>query len=189
MRIPAERLILPSGRTVGHRLPEVTGPVDQQSVRGGLRELADVVHNQTGRRSWAILGELDRPDDFDSEDRIGMMRWVVSHDELGRLAVRLDIGQIICVGTSRAVHGLHQGAVMEGSWGSEAVLVSEPARALDILDAQLGEHDVVLVMGGRELGLPESMIGGLAHRQESSAEEPDAEIAGTRASDSTGEDF
>lgn len=113
-----------------------------------------------------------------------MTRWVVSHDELGRLAVRLDIGQIVCVGTSRAVHGLHQGAVMEGSWGSEAVLVSEPAQALDILDAQLGEHDVVLVMGGRDLGLPESLIGRV-----SNADDSGAKIAGNAISDSIGEEL
>ena len=48
---------------------------------------------------------------------------------------------------------------MEGSWGSEAVLVSTPQDAAEILDAQLGEHDVVLVMGGRELGLTEFLDG------------------------------
>lgn len=149
-------MTLTDGRTAGHLFPRAVGPIDRQAVRSSLRELADAVHAEPGRRSWAILGELDPPGDLDGEDALAMTRWVVSHDELGRLAVRLDIGQIICVGTSRAVHGLHQGAVMEGSWGSEAVLVSGPREALDILDAQLGEHDVVLVMGGRELGLSES---------------------------------
>jgi UDP-N-acetylmuramyl pentapeptide synthase len=113
-----------------------------------------------------------------------MTRWVVSHDEVGRLAVRLDIGQIICVGTSRAVHGLHQGAVMEGSWGSEAILVSGPRQAMEILDAQLGEHDVVLVMGGSASGLPESPIGGAAHIRGSGSAD-----AGDTTSNSTGEDF
>ena len=46
---------------------------------------------------------------------------------------------------------------MEGSWGSEAVLVSATEQAMEILDAQLGEHDVVLVMGGRESGLVEAL--------------------------------
>lgn len=177
------------GRAVGHRLPDAGGPVDQKAVRAGLRELADVVHAEPGRRSWAILGELDRPDDFDPEDRLAMTRWVVSHDELGRLAVRLDIGQIICVGTSRAMHGLHQGAVMEGSWGSEALLVSGPAQALDILDAQLGEHDVVLVMGGRELGLSASLTGAVGSPEISGANDSGATIAGDTTSDSTGEDI
>lgn len=184
MSIPAERLTLKGGRVVGHRLPDAAGVVDQRVVRAGLRQLADVVHAEPDRRSWAILGELDPPEDFDSDDRIEMTRWVVSHDELGRLAVRLDIGQIVCVGTSRAVHGLHQGAVMEGSWGSESVLVSEPAQALDILDAQLGEHDVVLVMGGRDLGLPESLIGRVGN-----ADDSGAKIAGNAISDSIGEEL
>jgi UDP-N-acetylmuramyl pentapeptide synthase len=131
--------------------------LDTARVRAALRELADAVHAQPGRRSWAVLGELDRPADFDPDDRSAMTSWVIAHDELGRLAVRLDISQVICVGESRAMHGLHQGAVMEGSWGSEAVLVSAPGQALEILDAQLGEHDVVLVMGGRELGLAEAL--------------------------------
>jgi len=129
--------------------------VDTRAVRAALRDLADAVHAAPQRRSWAVLGEMDIPEDLDPDDRLAMTRWVVSHDELGRLAVRLDIGQVICVGTSRAVHGLHQGAVMEGSWGSEAVLVSTPQEAAEILDAQFGEHDVVLVMGGRDLGLTE----------------------------------
>jgi UDP-N-acetylmuramyl pentapeptide synthase len=158
--IPETRLTLTDGRTAGHLLPHLPGPVDQRSVRSALRELAEAVHGQPQRRSWAILGELDPPDDLDTGDPLAMTRWVISHDELGRLAVRLDIGQVICVGTSRAMHGLHQGAVMEGSWGSEAVLVSSPKEALDILDAQLGHSDVVLVMGGRELGLPESFGAG-----------------------------
>jgi UDP-N-acetylmuramyl pentapeptide synthase len=127
--------------------------VDTRAVRAALRDLADAVHGAPPRRSWAVLGEMDVPAELDAEDRAAMTGWVVSHDELGRLAVRLDIGQVICVGTSRAVHGLHQGAVMEGSWGSEAVLVPTPQAAAEILDAQLGEHDVVLVMGGRDLGL------------------------------------
>ncbi|MCZ4549095.1 UDP-N-acetylmuramoyl-tripeptide--D-alanyl-D-alanine ligase [Gordonia rubripertincta] len=157
---PQTRLTLSDGRTAGDLLPQPPGAVTVRSVRSALRELADVVHAQPERRSWAILGELDPPDDLDVHDALEMTRWVVSHDELGRLAVRLDIAQVICVGTSRAMHGLHQGAVMEGSWGSEAVLVSGPKEALDILDAQLGQDDVVLVMGGRELGLAEAIVAG-----------------------------
>jgi UDP-N-acetylmuramyl pentapeptide synthase len=130
---------------------------DTAGVRAALRELAEAVHAAPDRRSWAVFGELDKPADLDPDDRASMTSWVVAHDELGRLAVRLDISQVICVGESRAMHGLHQGAVMEGSWGSEAVLVSAPEHALEILDAQLGEHDVVLVMGGRDLGLVEAL--------------------------------
>ncbi|WP_020105782.1 hypothetical protein [Nocardia sp. 348MFTsu5.1] len=138
--------------------------VDTRAVRGALRDLADAVHAAPQRRSWAVLGEMDVPADLDAGDRAAMTGWVVSHDELGRLAVRLDIGQVVCVGTSRAVHGLHQGAVMEGSWGSEAVLVSTPQAAAEILDAELGEHDVVLVMGGRELGLTDFLESRVGHR-------------------------
>ena len=40
---------------------------------------------------------------------------------------------------------MHHGAVMEGSWGSEATIVPDAAAALALLRAELGPGDVVLV--------------------------------------------
>lgn len=55
----------------------------------------------------------------------------MDHDELGRLIVRLAVDQVIAVGdTVRTVRALHQGAVMEGSWGDEAELVASVEQAV-----------------------------------------------------------
>lgn len=91
------------------------------------------------RRTFAVLGEMGELGDES----------IVEHDRLGRFLVRLDISSTICVGTSRAVHALWQGAVMEGSWGSEAVRVDTRAEAVALLRAQLRPGDLVLVKASK----------------------------------------
>ncbi|MEP9391302.1 UDP-N-acetylmuramoyl-tripeptide--D-alanyl-D-alanine ligase [Gordonia sp. VNQ95] len=86
-------------------------------------------------RTWAILGEL-RTDEADGPVR-SANEHVVEHDLLGRLAVRLAVDKVLCVGaSSRAVRGMHQGAVMEGSWGDEARLAEDVEDALDLVVAE-----------------------------------------------------
>jgi len=48
---------------------------------------------------------------------------------------------------------MHQGAVMEGSWGSESVLVPDADAALALLQAELEPGDVVLVKASNAAGL------------------------------------
>lgn len=48
---------------------------------------------------------------------------------------------------------MHHGAVMEGSWGNEAVLVPDADAALALLRAELGDGDVVLVKASNSAGL------------------------------------
>lgn len=48
---------------------------------------------------------------------------------------------------------MHAGAVMEGSWGSEAVLVDDPAAAATLLADELAAGDVVLVKASQSAGL------------------------------------
>ncbi|MFW0791674.1 UDP-N-acetylmuramoyl-L-alanyl-D-glutamate--2,6-diaminopimelate ligase [Gordonia sp. CPCC 205333] len=102
-------------------------------------------HRDRGARTWLILGELE-PDEGADEQQT-----VVDHDRLGRLAVRLAVDKILAVGSSRAVRALHQGAVMEGSWGAEAVLAQTPFQARELLrsdpDWQPAEGDMVAVAG------------------------------------------
>jgi len=45
------------------------------------------------------------------------------------------------------------GAVMEGSWGSEAVMVPDAAAALALLRHELADGDVVLVKASNSVGL------------------------------------
>ncbi|NMD57706.1 MULTISPECIES: UDP-N-acetylmuramoyl-tripeptide--D-alanyl-D-alanine ligase [Tsukamurella] len=118
------------------------------AMRAALRSLVLMSeHDEAGerlpgrerRRTFAVLGEMGELGD-DS---------ILEHDRLGRFLVRLDITSTICVGSSRAVHALWQGAVMEGSWGSEAVRVDTRAEAVDRLRAELRPGDLVLVKASK----------------------------------------
>ncbi|MGE2724972.1 UDP-N-acetylmuramoyl-tripeptide--D-alanyl-D-alanine ligase [Mycolicibacterium pulveris] len=121
------------------------------SMRAGLKALAAIAHEGPraqrrgggGRRSWAVLGEMaELGDDAISE-----------HDNIGRLAVRLDVSRLIVVGTGRAMSAMHHGAVMEGSWGAEATMVADADAALALLRAELRPGDVVLVKASNAAGL------------------------------------
>ena len=129
------------------------------SMRAGLQALATMARqsdHSSGsggrRRSWAVLGEMGEL----GEDSI------TEHDRIGRLAVRLDISRLIVVGTGRPMSAMHQGAVMEGSWGSESVQVADADVALALLRAELAPGDVVLVKASNAAGLgalAESLLG------------------------------
>lgn len=115
------------------------------SMTAGLKALAWMARSGADgrRRSWAVLGEMAEL----GEDAI------TEHDRIGRLAVRLDVSRLIVVGTGRSMSAMHQGAVMEGSWGSESVLVPDADAALALLQAELAPGDVVLVKASNAAGL------------------------------------
>ena len=114
------------------------------SMRAGLQALAWMAREAgRDRRSWAVLGEMaELGDDAISE-----------HDRIGRLAVRLDVSRLVVVGTGRSMRAMHHGAVMEGSWGGEATMVTDADAALAVLQAELGTDDVVLVKASNSAGL------------------------------------
>jgi UDP-N-acetylmuramoyl-tripeptide--D-alanyl-D-alanine ligase len=114
------------------------------SMRAGLQALAAIAREGgKKKRSWAVLGEMaELGDDAISE-----------HDRIGRLAVRLDVSRLIVVGTGRSMSAMHQGAVMEGSWGSEATIVADADAALALLRSELEPSDVVLVKASNAAGL------------------------------------
>jgi UDP-N-acetylmuramoyl-tripeptide--D-alanyl-D-alanine ligase len=123
------------------------------SMRAGLQALAvmargrrsaDAAEGGRGQqRSWAVLGEMGEL----GEDS------VTEHDRIGRLAVRLDISRLVVVGSGRPMSAMHHGAVMEGSWGSESVMVADADAALALLRAELEPGDVVLVKASNAVGL------------------------------------
>jgi UDP-N-acetylmuramoyl-tripeptide--D-alanyl-D-alanine ligase len=114
------------------------------SMRAGLQALAVMARKSAGAaRSWAVLGEMGEL----GQDSI------TEHDRIGRLAVRLDISRLIVVGTGRPMSAMHQGAVMEGSWGSESILVPDADAALALLRSELEPGDVVLVKASNAAGL------------------------------------
>ena len=112
------------------------------SMRAGLQALAAMARG-AGKRSWAVLGEMGEL----GEDSI------TEHDRVGRLAVRLDISRLIVVGPGRPMSAMHHGAVMEGSWGSESIMVPDAGAALELLRAELAPGDVVLVKASNAAGL------------------------------------
>jgi UDP-N-acetylmuramoyl-tripeptide--D-alanyl-D-alanine ligase len=130
------------------------------SMRAGLKALvwmarSPVADGGDRRRSWAVLGEMAEL----GEDAIS------EHDSIGRLAVRLDVSRLVVVGTGRSLSAMHQGAVMEGSWGSESTMVVDADAALALLRAELGEGDVVLVKASKVAGLgalADALVGDLA---------------------------
>jgi UDP-N-acetylmuramoyl-tripeptide--D-alanyl-D-alanine ligase len=118
------------------------------SMRAGLKALAWMAKSggpEPGqkRKSWAVLGEMaELGDDA-----------IAEHDSIGRLAVRLDVSRLVVVGTGRSMSAMHHGAVMEGSWGSEAVMVADADAALALLRDELQDGDVVLVKASNSAGL------------------------------------
>lgn len=110
------------------------------SMTAGLKALAWM--SREGR-SFAVLGEMaELGDDAISE-----------HDRIGRLAVRLDVSRLIVVGSGRPMSAMLHGAVMEGSWGSEATPVADADAALAVLRDELRAGDVVLVKASNSAGL------------------------------------
>lgn len=115
------------------------------SMRAALKALVSMARPGRGaaRRSWAVLGEMA---ELGPES-------VIEHDAIGRLAVRLDVSRLIIVGTGRPARAMHQGAVMEGSWGEESILVPDIAGAVALLESELESGDLVLVKASQSIGL------------------------------------
>ena len=108
-------------------------PADVETVSRAIRDLVSRARDSPERvRTWAIIGDMGTRDGLTENER------VVEHDRVGRLAVRLAVDKTLCVGESRAVRALHQGAVMEGSWGDEARLVATVDDAAATLDTDAG---------------------------------------------------
>ncbi|GAA4261613.1 UDP-N-acetylmuramoyl-tripeptide--D-alanyl-D-alanine ligase [Dietzia aurantiaca] len=114
------------------------------SMRAALKSLAVMARSGGGhRRTWAVLGEMAELGD-DS---------VIEHDLVGRFLVRLDVSQLVVVGHGRPQRAMFQGAVQEGSWGSEADHVATAEEASAILDERLAPGDIVLVKASSAVGL------------------------------------
>ncbi|MCH9733709.1 MAG: UDP-N-acetylmuramoyl-tripeptide--D-alanyl-D-alanine ligase [Actinomycetia bacterium] len=133
-----------SARADGVTLINDAYNANPDSMRAGLKALAWMGRGgPPGSRTWAVLGEMAEL----GEDAIS------EHDSIGRLAVRLDVSRLIVVGTGRPMSAMLHGAVMEGSWGSEATAVADADTALELLRAELRGGDVVLVKASNSAGL------------------------------------
>ncbi|SLN03601.1 UDP-N-acetylmuramoylalanyl-D-glutamyl-2,6-diaminopimelate--D-alanyl-D-alanine ligase [Corynebacterium xerosis] len=110
------------------------------SMRQALKTLA---HLGRGHRTIAVLGEMLEmgPDS------------VRLHDEIGRLVVRLNIGQLYAIGNGAAP--IHHGASLEGSFGGESEYLDTVEEAIAVLERTVVPGDVVLLKSSRDAGLRE----------------------------------
>ena len=112
------------------------------SMRAALKSLAAIARGRgPGARSVAVLGEMRELGDTSLEE----------HDAVGRLAVRLDISQLVVVG--EAARPIHLGAGLEGSWDEESVFVPDVDAAVAWLREFVEPGDVVLVKASRAAAL------------------------------------
>lgn len=108
------------------------------SMRSALKTLAVIGRGKGPRtRTVAVLGEMRELGESSQEE----------HDKIGRLAVRLDINQLVVVG--EPARPMHLGAYLEGSWGEESVFVEDGEQALAWLRKNLATGDVVLFKASR----------------------------------------
>lgn len=109
-----------------------------ESMRAALKALRSMAK---GGRTWAVLGEMRELGECSVDE----------HDAIGRLAVRLDISRLVCIGEATKV--MHLAASNEGSWGDESTWVPDAQTAIDLLDREVRPGDVVLVKASRSVGL------------------------------------
>jgi UDP-N-acetylmuramoyl-tripeptide--D-alanyl-D-alanine ligase len=109
------------------------------SMVAALKTLAQVTGSE--RRSFAVLGEMAELGDYADEE----------HDRMGRLAVRLNVNQLVVVG--HGARHIHNAAGLEGSWDGESILVDTIDEAYDVLSGMVGSGDVVLVKSSKSAGL------------------------------------
>jgi UDP-N-acetylmuramoyl-tripeptide--D-alanyl-D-alanine ligase len=109
------------------------------STAAALRTLVQVV--RPGERTIAVLGEMAELGEFSVEE----------HDTVGRLVVRLGIGQLVVVG--RGAMAIHQAATLEGSWDGESVFIEDVDDAVQTLQEMVRPGDVVLVKSSKSAGL------------------------------------
>jgi UDP-N-acetylmuramoyl-tripeptide--D-alanyl-D-alanine ligase len=108
-----------------------------ESVLAALDALAAM---STGRRSWAVLGEMRELGDLAEAE----------HERVGRAAAGLGIGHVVAVGPG--AHGVAAGASAAGG-GTVVEVVPDVDATVSLLRERLAPGDVVLVKASRAAGL------------------------------------
>ena len=109
------------------------------STAAALRALATITRGRA--RSIAVLGEMAELGDLAGEE----------HDRIGLQVVRLNIDQLVVVGTG--ARRLHLAATAEGSWDGESLFAPDLDAAYDVIRDLLQPGDVVLVKSSNSAGL------------------------------------
>jgi UDP-N-acetylmuramoyl-tripeptide--D-alanyl-D-alanine ligase len=111
-----------------------------ESMRAALQTLA-TLGRETGRRTVAVLGEMAELGIYSAE----------SHDSMGRLVVRLNIDQLIVVGSGAKL--IHMGATQEGSWDGESKFFESIDESFEHVRGMLRSNDIVLVKSSKSANL------------------------------------
>ena len=121
------------------------------SMEAALRALVAIGKGRGSEvRTVAVLGEMLELGESSAAE----------HEAVGRLAVRLGVRQLVVVGD--AARAVHQGALLEGAQGEDAVLVADNDEAIGWLVRHTGPDDVVLVKASRGARL-DVVADGLLH--------------------------
>lgn len=109
------------------------------SMKAALQTLAQIGRGKY--RTIAVLGEMAELGPLSRQE----------HDAMGRIAVRLNIDQLVVIGDAAKL--IHMGAEQEGSWGGESKFFSQIDQALDYLRGMLRAGDLVLVKSSNSANL------------------------------------
>lgn len=110
------------------------------SMRAALQTLAQL-GRISGKKTVAVMGEMAELGDFSAHE----------HDAIGRIAVRLNLGQVVVVGKGAKL--IHMGASQEGSWDGESQYFDEISNALGYLREMLTGDEIVLVKSSKSANL------------------------------------
>ena len=123
---------------------DAVGVATVDEIRAVVKQL---VERAAGAPSTAVIGGLSALS-LDAAGRAAL-------DALGRWVVRVDVDSLVVIG--ERLRALHLGAVLEGSWSEESVLVPDVATAIEVVIASLAaderRHGGVLAVAGDAPGL------------------------------------
>lgn len=109
------------------------------SMTAALKTLAQIA--TPGQRTIAVLGEMSELGELAGEE----------HDRIGLLAVRLNISQVVVVGTN--ARRMHISTINEGSWDGESLFADTPDAAFELLQNTVKPGDLILVKSSNSAGL------------------------------------
>jgi len=111
-----------------------------ESMKAALQTLAQL-GRLSGKKTVAVMGEMAELGQFSA----------VEHDAIGRIAVRLNLSQVVVVGIGAKL--IHMGASQEGSWDGESKYFDEISEALGYLRGMLTGEEIVLVKSSKSANL------------------------------------
>lgn len=109
------------------------------SMKAALQTLAQL--GRQGHRTIAVLGEMAELGKYSAQE----------HDSIGRLVVRLNIDQLVVIGSGAKL--IHMGATQEGSWDGESKFFESIAEGLAAVREMLEPNDIVLVKSSKSANL------------------------------------